>query len=402
MEKIEGGLSAVQDVWTSGVHAGFKTKQKDLALIYFPKGATVAGVFTRNLIKGHPVLYGQEMLKKQSEFKAVIINSGNANVSNGLQGDQDVLAMAEKTAKRLDIRPEEVLVSSTGIIGVPMDLTPLESGLEKAVEALNDTDSTAAAKAIMTTDTKLKQVAYRLEVEGETIHIGGIIKGAGMIHPNMGTMLGYLTTDLALPQKQLQEILRQATDESFNLMTVDGDTSTNDTVLLASTNAVTVELTDEVLSTFSQAITEVCQELAKKIAADGEGQTKFVEVNVQGAASVGDAKKIAKTVATSSLVKTALYGGDANWGRVLMAIGNSEPSALDPYRLSISFASKAGELLVCQNGQGVSFSEAKATEILSASEIQIEIDVGLGEGERSVWTCDMSLDYIKINSDYRS
>ena len=185
-------------------------------------------------------------------------------------------------------------------------------------------------------------------------------------------------------------------------MTVDGDTSTNDTVLLASTNAVTVELTDEVLSTFSQAITEVCQELAKKIAADGEGQTKFVEVNVQGAASVGDAKKIAKTVATSSLVKTALYGGDANWGRVLMAIGNSEPSALDPYRLSISFASKAGELLVCQNGQGVSFSEAKATEILSASEIQIEIDVGLGEGERSVWTCDMSLDFIKINSNYRS
>ena len=402
MKAIKGGLSAVKNVQTSGVHAGFKKEDKDLALIYFPKGATVAGVFTKNLIVAHPVLYDQKLLKEKSQFKAVLINSGNANVSNGAQGDQDVLMMAEETAKKLTILPEEVLVSSTGIIGMPMNLEPLESGLEQAVRTLNNSDSTEAAQAIMTTDTKIKQLSYALKIGDETIHIGAMIKGAGMIHPNMGTMLGYITTDLAVPQDQLQSILIDATNKSFNLMTVDGDTSTNDTVLLATTNEIELELTEKVVSEFTKAVTTVCQELAKMVAADGEGMTKFIEVNVDSAATEVDATKVAKTVAVSSLVKTAIYGGDANWGRVLMAIGNSEPSELDPYSLSISFASVAGEVLVCQNGQGVSFSEAKATEILNEEEIEINIGLGVGDAHSSVWTCDMSLDYIKINSDYRS
>ena len=402
MKKIKGGLSAVKHVQTSGVHAGYKKETKDLALIYFPKGATVTGVFTKNLIKAHPVIYDQERLKQQSLFKAILINSGNANVSNGAQGDQDVLTMAQETAKKLNIFPEEVLVSSTGIIGVPMDLEPLESGLEKAVAALNDSDSTQAAQAIMTTDTKVKQLSYAVEIGSETIHIGAMIKGAGMVHPNMGTMLGYLTTDLVVPQNQLQEILIDVTNKTFNQMTVDGDTSTNDTILLATTNEKELELSDQVVSEFAEAVTAVCQELAKMVAADGEGATKFIEVHVDSAATEADAIKVAKTVATSSLVKTAIYGGDANWGRVLMAIGNSEPSELDPYQLTIIFASAAGEVLVCQNGQGVSFSEAKASEILKENAIEIKIDLGVGDAQGSVWTCDMSIDYIKINSDYRS
>jgi len=402
MEKIKGGLSAAANVYTAGVHSGFKYKNKDLALIYFPEGATVAGVFTRNLIQAHPVIYDKKMLEEQSEFKAIIINSGNANVSNGNQGDQDVVFMAEIAAKKLGIEPNEVLISSTGVIGEAMDLSPLAKGLDLAIEELNSEDSSNAAEAIMTTDTTMKQVSYEIELGVEKVHIGGIIKGSGMIHPNMGTMLGYITTDLAIPQGQLKSILKTATDKSFNKMTVDGDTSTNDTVLLAATKKKKIPLTDQVISEFSKAVEEVCQELAKMVAKDGEGMTKFVEVNVEGAAGEGDAVKAAKEVATSNLVKTALYGNDANWGRVLMAIGNSEPSQLDPYKIAIEFSSSAGTIQLCKNGKSLDFDEEKALEILKEEEILINIDLGLGNGHSSVWTCDMSIDYIKINSDYRS
>lgn len=402
MKAITGGLSAVNNVYTAGVHAGFKYKNKDLALIYFPKGATVTGVFTKNLIQAHPVIHGKKMLEKHSEFKAIIINSGNANVSNGKQGDQDVQYMVETTANKLAIKPEEVLVSSTGVIGEPMNLDPLTIGLDKAISQLNNTDSSDAAQAIMTTDTKLKQISYEFEIAGEKIRIGAIIKGSGMIHPNMGTMLGYITTDLAVSQHELKKILLNATNNSFNKITVDGDTSTNDTVLLASTNEIELELTDQVIVEFSDAIEIVCQELAKMVVADGEGMTKFVEVNVDSAATETDAAQVAKEVATSNLVKTAVYGGDANWGRVLMAIGNSDPKILDPYKISIDFSSSAGTVSVCQNGQAVPFDDMKASKILIEDNIQINIDLGIGTHYSSIWTCDMSIDYIKINSDYRS
>ncbi len=402
MKAIKGGLSAVKNVQTSGVHAGFKFKNKDLALIYFPKGATVAGVFTKNLIQAHPVIHGKKMLQERSTFKAILINSGNANVSNGPQGDADVSAMAEAAAKKLGIQPKEVLISSTGVIGQRMDLSPLAGGLEQAVSQLNAEDSTNAAEAILTTDTRVKQLSYAFEINGEALHIGAIIKGSGMIHPNMGTMLGYITTDLAVPQNLLHQVLLEATENSFNKMTVDGDTSTNDTVLLASTNEIKLELTDSVVQEFSKAVEAVCQELAKMVAADGEGMTKFVEVNVHAAASEADATKIAKEVATSNLVKTAIYGGDANWGRVLMAVGNSEADELDPYSISIDFTSPAGTVLVCEQGQSVLFDEEKAAEILAEQDIQINIALGLGQAASSVWTCDMSVDYIKINSAYRS
>lgn len=402
MKAIKGGLSAVKNVQTAGVHAGFKYKNKDLALIYFPTGATVAGVFTKNLIQAHPVIYDKALLEENKQFKAIVINSGNANVSNGSQGDEDVQNMAEMTAEKLGIEPQEVLVSSTGVIGESMDLSPLDKGLDKAISQLNDHDSTGAAQAIKTTDTTTKQVAYEVDINDKTVHIGGIIKGSGMIHPNMGTMLGYITTDLALPQPLLKNILLQATDQSFNKMTVDGDTSTNDTVLLATTGEIELELTDPVILEFSKAIQKVCQDLAKMVVDDGEGKTKFIEVNVDAAVQEEDATKIAKEVAVSNLVKTAIYGGDANWGRVMMAIGNSQPSALDPYKISIAFTSAAGQVLVCQEGQTTSFDEAKASKILAEEDIQINIDLGIGEAQSSVWTCDMSLDYIKINASYRS
>lgn len=394
------GLCAVEGVETNGIHTGFKAQDKDLALIYFPDGATVTGVFTRNKVKAHSVLYDMEMLKNFTNFKAILVNSGNANACNGLTGEQDVHTMTDSLAGKLNIDAHEVLVSSTGVIGEPLNLQPFYSGLDTLVSGLKTDDSTSAAEAIMTTDTVPKQLSFEVDIGGETVHFGAMIKGAGMIHPNMGTMLGYIVTDAGLSQDALNTALKSATDDSFNVMTVDGDTSTNDTVLLASTNKVMLD--ESHLDEFTAVLTAMCQKLSQMIARDAEGATKFVTVNVVNAASKHDAVSVAKTVATSSLVKTAIYGQDANWGRVIMAIGNSDAEMLNPDAITIKFAAGNDDVLVCHEGLAVPFDEGHAYNILSNTDVEIFIDLNAGEHSSQVWTCDMSVDYVKINADYRS
>lgn len=394
------GLCAVEGVETNGIHTGFKAQDKDLALIYFPDGATVTGVFTRNKVKAHSVLYDMEMLKNFTNFKAILVNSGNANACNGLTGEQDVHTMTDSLAGKLNIDAHEVLVSSTGVIGEPLNLQPFYSGLDTLVSGLKTDDSTSAAEAIMTTDTVPKQLSFEADIGGETVHFGAMIKGAGMIHPNMGTMLGYIVTDAGLSQGALNTALKSATDDSFNVMTVDGDTSTNDTVLLASTNKVMLD--ESHLDEFTAVLTAMCQKLSQMIARDAEGATKFVTVNVVNAASKHDAVSVAKTVATSSLVKTAIYGQDANWGRVIMAIGNSDAETLSPDAITIKFAAGNDDVLVCHEGLAVPFDEGHAYNILSNTDVEIFIDLNAGEHSSQVWTCDMSVDYVKINADYRS
>ena len=393
---LSGGLCAVEGVETNGIHTGFKAQDKDLALIYFPDGATVTGVFTRNKVKAHSVLYDMEMLKNFTNFKAILVNSGNANACNGLTGERDVHTMTDALAHKLNIDAHEVLVSSTGVIGEQ----PFYSGLDTLVSGLKTDDSTSAAEAIMTTDTIPKQLSFEAEIGGETVHFGAMIKGAGMIHPNMGTMLGYIVTDAGLPQDALNTALKSAADDSFNVMTVDGDTSTNDTVLLASTNKVMLD--ESHLDEFTAVLTAMCRKLSQMIARDAEGATKFVTVNVVNAAAKNDAVSVAKTVATSSLVKTAVYGQDANWGRVIMAIGNSDAETLDPNTITIKFAAGGDEVLVCHEGLAVPFDEGHAYNILSNTDVEIFIDLNAGEYSSQVWTCDMSVDYVKINADYRS
>lgn len=397
---LSGGLCAVEGVETNGIHTGFKAQDKDLALIYFPDGATMTGVFTRNKVKAHSVLYDMEMLKNFTNFKAILVNSGNANACNGLTGERDVHTMTDALAHKLNIDAHEVLVSSTGVIGEPMNLQPFYSGLDTLVSGLKTDDSTSAAEAIMTTDTIPKQMSFEAEIGGESVHFGAMIKGAGMIHPNMGTMLGYIVTDAGLPQNALNTALKSATDDSFNVMTVDGDTSTNDTVLLASTNKVMLD--ESHLDEFTAVLTAMCRKLSQMIARDAEGATKFVTVNVVNAAAKNDAVSVAKTVATSSLVKTAVYGQDANWGRVIMAIGNSDAETLDPNTITIKFAAGGDDVLVCHEGLAVPFDEGHAYNILSNTDVEIFIDLNAGEYSSQVWTCDMSVDYVKINADYRS
>ncbi len=397
---VQKGLCAVEGVETNGIHTGFKAQDKDLALIYFPDGATVTGVFTRNKVKAHSVLYDMEMIKNYTDFKAILINSGNANACNGLNGEEDVQSMTSAVAEKLHIDAHEVLVSSTGVIGEPLDLKPFYAGLDSLVGGLGTDSSTSAAEAIMTTDTVPKELSFEAEIGGETIHFGAIIKGAGMIHPNMGTMLGYIVTDAALSQNALNTALKSATDDSFNVMTIDGDTSTNDTVLLASTNKVMLD--EAYLDEFTAVLTVMCQQLSRMIARDAEGATKFVTVSVVNAATKSDAVSVAKTVATSSLVKTAVYGQDANWGRVIMAIGNSDTETLNPNTITIKFASGEDEVLVCHEGLAVPFDEGRAYNILSNTDVEIFIDLNTGDYSGEVWTCDMSVDYVKINADYRS
>lgn len=397
---LPGGLCTVDGVEASGIHSGFKSHDKDLALIYFPDGATVTGVFTRNKVKAHGVLYDMAMLKDFSSFKAILVNSGNANACNGLNGEQDVHTMTESLAQKLGINAHEVLVSSTGVIGEPLNLKPFHSSLDRLVTHLSKDSATDAAEAIMTTDTVPKELSFSADIGGQQVHFGAMIKGAGMIHPNMGTMLSYITTDAALTQNDLNTALKTATDQSFNVMTIDGDTSTNDTVLLASTNKV--PLGAQYIDDFTAVLTQMCQQLAQMVARDAEGATKFVSVNVVNAASQQDAVSVAKTVATSSLVKTAIYGQDANWGRVIMAIGNSDAETLDPSSITIKFTHADEEVLVCHEGLAMPFDETLAYNILSHTDVGIFIDLNIGSAAADVWTCDMSVDYIKINADYRS
>lgn len=403
MEKIEGGVSAAKGFLASGVHCGIrKNKSKrDLALIYSEKRAAAAAVYTKNLVKGAPLRVTREHLK-DGYARAIICNSGNANTCNS-NGREIALETSALLAKELNISEKDVVVASTGVIGQKMTIDPIKAGIPMLKSALGK-NSAEAAEGIMTTDTRLKEIAVKFTVGGRECRIGGIAKGSGMIHPDMATMLCFITTDCAISPEMLQKALSTDVSETFNMVSVDGDTSTNDmVVVLANGMAENPEITaeGEDFTEFMKALNTVTVYLCRKIASDGEGATKLIECKVSGAKDLPTAKTVAKSVICSSLTKAALFGADANWGRVLCAIGYSKAD-VDVDKINVSFASEEGKILVCENGAGVDFSEEKAKKILLADEVEILIDLKSGDYCSTAWGCDLTYDYVKINGDYRT
>ncbi len=404
IKKITGGVCAAKGFTASGVHCGIRRNRtkRDLSLILSEKPASAAAVYTSNLVKGAPLAVTKAHIA-DGYARAVICNSGNANTCNA-----DGVEVAEKTcellAKELGIGPEDVVVASTGVIGQPLDLAPIAAGIPELVKALGPDGCDDAAEGIMTTDTVKKEAAVEFELGGKICRMGGIAKGSGMIHPNLATMLVFITTDAAVAPAMLDKALKADVKDSFNMVSVDGDTSTNDMVTVLANGAAGNETVDgegEDFDTFRAALAEVTKTLCRMIAGDGEGATKLLECRVTGAKDVKNAKIAAKGVITSSLLKAAMFGADANWGRVLCAIGYSGADA-DPDKIGVEFASRAGSIRVCENGAGVEFSEELAKKILSEDEILIQVSLGDGEGEAAAWGCDLTYDYVKINGDYRT
>lgn len=403
MEIIGGGVCAAKGFKANGIHCGIrknKTK-RDIALIVSEKTANAAAVYTTNLVKGAPLLVTKEHLA-DGKAKAVICNSGNANTCNA-DGIEKAEAMSEIAANALGIKADDVVVASTGVIGLPLDVAPIADGIGELVSGLGD-HSDLAAEGIMTTDTRKKEVAVSFMIGDRECRIGGIAKGSGMIHPNMATMLVFITTDCAISSEMLSEVLSTDIQSTFNMVSVDGDTSTNDmVVVLANGEAGNSEITEKNadFEVFMQALNTVTVHLCKSIAGDGEGATKMIECSVIGAKSDACAKTVAKSVICSSLVKAAMFGADANWGRILCALGYSGAD-VDISKVGVAFSSDAGRITVCKNGAGVEFSEDEAKKILLEHEITIEIDLNDGEGNAVAWGCDLTYDYVRINGDYRT
>ena len=403
MEIIGGGVCAAKGFKANGIHCGIrknKTK-RDIALIVSEKTANAAAVYTTNLVKGAPLLVTKEHLA-DGKAKAVICNSGNANTCNA-DGIEKAEAMSEIAANALGIKADDVVAASTGVIGLPLDVAPIADGIGELVSGLGD-HSDLAAEGIMTTDTKKKEVAVSFMIGDRECRIGGIAKGSGMIHPNMATMLVFITTDCAISSEMLSEALSTDIQSTFNMVSVDGDTSTNDmVVVLANGEAGNSEITEKNadFAVFMQALNTVTVHLCKSIAGDGEGATKMIECSVIGAKSDACAKTVAKSVICSSLVKAAMFGADANWGRILCALGYSGAD-VDISKVGVAFSSDAGRITVCKNGAGVEFSEDEAKKILLEHEITIEIDLNDGEGNAVAWGCDLTYDYVRINGDYRT
>ena len=404
MKMIEGGVTAAQGFVAGGIHCGVrKNKSKpDLAMIYSESPCTAAAVYTRNLVKGAPILVTKENLKN-GQAKAVICNSGNANTCNA-DGVEKARAMCELTGKALGIDPQDVVVASTGVIGQPLPLEPIAAGIPELAKTLSPEGSLGAATAIMTTDTIPKEAAAEVEIGGKTVRMGGISKGSGMIHPNMATMLCFVTTDCAITPEMLDKAIHQVTDCTFNMISVDGDTSTNDTfAILANGAAGNQEIQEEGADydAFVEALEAVCRKLSKLMAGDGEGATKLLVCKVEGASDMLTAKTVAKSVICSTLFKAAMFGADANWGRVLCAIGYSGAD-VDVEKIDVSFRSQAGQVDVCVNGAGIPFSEEKASQVLGEKEIEILIHLHLGQVKAEAYGCDLTYDYVKINGDYRT
>ena len=404
MKMIEGGVTAAQGFVAGGIHCGIrKNKSKpDLAMIYSEKPCAAAAVYTQNLVKGAPILVTQKNIA-DGAAKAVICNSGNANTCNA-DGEEKAQAMCDLTAQALGIAPQDVVVASTGVIGQVLPIEPIQAGIPELVKALSADGSHAAATAIMTTDTIAKEAAAEVEIGGKTVKVGGISKGSGMIHPNMATMLCFVTTDCAISPAMLDKAIHQVTEKTFNMISVDGDTSTNDTfAILANGAAGNPEITapGPDYDAFAQALEAVCRQLSKLMAGDGEGATKLLICRVDGAADLSMARTVSKSVICSTLFKAAMFGADANWGRVLCAIGYSG-AAVDVNKIDVSFRSAKGQVDVCQNGAGIPFSEEKASQVLSEHEIEILVHLHLGEASAEAYGCDLTYDYVKINGDYRT
>ncbi|MCD7715951.1 MAG: bifunctional glutamate N-acetyltransferase/amino-acid acetyltransferase ArgJ [Lachnospiraceae bacterium] len=415
MKKIEGGVTAAKGFQATGVAAGIKKSKKDMAMIYSEAACRVAGTFTTNLVKAAPVKWDQEIVKSCNDAEnaarfagvhAVVVNSGVANACTGAEGYGYCRDTASKTAELFGIQENQVLVASTGVIGKQIPIDKICTGIEMMKPQLSDTKEggTLAAEAIMTTDTVVKEVAVEVELGGKTVTIGGMCKGSGMIHPNMCTMLSFITTDANISQELLQNALSTSVPDTYNMVSIDGDTSTNDTCLvLANGLAGNPEITEENedYQAFYEALNEINTVLAKKMAADGEGATAMFEVKVVGATSREQAVTISKSVVSSSLVKAMIYGHDANCGRILCAMGYSGAS-FDPDHVDVYFESAAGKIKIIEDGVPTGYSEEEATRILSESAVTAIADIKMGEETATAWGCDLTHDYIKINADYRS
>lgn len=407
MKIITGGVTAAKGFMAAGVEAGIKYQnRKDMAMVYSKTPCRAAGVFTTNVVKAAPVLWDKEVVESEWEAQAIVVNSGIANACTGKLGYEYCRETAGAAADALEISPQSVLICSTGVIGMQLPMEKMTEGVRMLAKAIKPGEEagTDAAKAIMTTDTRNKQVAVKVTIGGKEVTIGGMCKGSGMIHPNMCTMLAFVTTDVNISKKLLQEALSADVQDTFNMVSVDGDTSTNDTLLvLANGQAGNPEITEKGADydTFVEALHYVNETLAKKIAGDGEGATALFEVKVIHADNKEDAKTLAKSVITSSLTKAALFGHDANWGRILCALGYSG-AKFDPEAIELYLESSAGKILIFKDGMAADYSEEEATRILSCSEVTALVDMKMGEAEATAWGCDLTYDYVKINADYRS
>ncbi|HEY8346656.1 MAG TPA: bifunctional glutamate N-acetyltransferase/amino-acid acetyltransferase ArgJ [Symbiobacteriaceae bacterium] len=402
MTEVQGGVTAPKGFMAAGVVADIKgngSGKKDVAVLFSRVPCDAAGVFTTNRVKAAPVVLTQQRIKRGS-LQAVVINSGNANACTGEQGWLDANLMAELTAKALGLEPEDVAVASTGVIGVPLPMDRIRAGITMAAASISESGGDDAAEAIMTTDTRRKQYAVQVTIGGVPVTIGAMAKGAGMIHPNMATMLAFVTTDASIDREALQAALKQAVDKSFHMITVDGDTSTNDMVLVLANGLARnprISAGTPEYETFAQALEQVLIYLAKEIARDGEGATKLLEMRVRGAATVEDARRAARAVCGSCLVKAAVFGEDANWGRVLAALGYSG-AVFDPDRVDLWL----GDLPLMTAGRPVPFDEEAAARILKQETVVFTADLHAGEAEAVAWGCDLTYDYVKINGSYRT
>lgn len=406
MKLYDGGVTAPQGFQAAGICAGIKKDRKDMAMLYSTKPCTLAGTFTQNLVKASPVVWDQNIVKMYRSAQACVMNSGVANACTGIKGNEYCMVTAQEAAKALGLEPKQVLLASTGVIGAQLPIDTICEGTRTLARMLSDTRqaASAATEAIMTTDTKRKEIAVTFELSGKSVTIGGMTKGAGMIHPNMGTMLCFLTSDVSISAEMAQKALLSCVQDSFNMISVDGDQSTNDTcVLLCNGLAGNPEITEEGedYEAFCSALEMVTKNLARRMAADGEGAHALFEVKVKGASSKKQAVTIAKSVIGSSLVKTAIAGHDANWGRIICAMGYSGAS-FDPEKVNLTFESSAGSVKIAENSVSTGYSEELATKILSQDEITAIIDIQEGDAEATAWGCDLTYEYISINADYRS
>ena len=407
MKKTDGGVTAAKGFLAASTAAGIKYKDRmDMAMIYSEKPCKAAGTFTTNIVKAAPVKWDQEVVSASPYAQAVVVNAGIANACTGAEGYGYCLDTAKAAAEALQIPESAVLVASTGVIGMQLPMDRITAGIKAMAPGLSGTleGGTAASKAIMTTDTVNKEVAATFTAGGKTVTIGGMCKGSGMIHPNMCTMLSFVTTDLAISKELLTEALREDIKDTYNMISVDGDTSTNDTVLLlANGMAGNPEITEknEDYREFVKALNFINETLAKKMAGDGEGCTALFEVKIVGAETKEQAVTLAKSVITSSLTKAAIFGHDANWGRILCAMGYSG-AVFDPENVDLYFESAAGKLQIIENGVALPYSEEEATKILSEPEVTATADIKMGSCSATAWGCDLTIDYVKINADYRS
>ena len=405
--QIEGGVTAAKGFFSASCMAQIKyTDRLDMAMVYSNSPCVSAGTYTTNLVKAAPVVWVRKITDGDGMVQAIVVNAGIANACTGKEGLDYCEQTANEAASVLGIKPEEVLVASTGVIGKQLPMEKIKAGVHKLKENLSDSLESASlsAEAIMTTDTIKKEIALEFEIAGTKVKMGGMCKGSGMIHPNMCTMLGFVTTDVAIDKVLLLKALREDVVDTFNMVSVDGDTSTNDSFIVLANGQAKNKLIDsegEDYTTFKEALHQINVELAKMMAGDGEGATALFEVKVVGAQSKDQARTLAKSVVTSSLTKAAIFGHDANWGRILCALGYSGEK-FDPDHMELWFESNEGKILIYKDGNAVDFSEEDATNILSAKKVRALVDIQMGEETATAWGCDLTYDYIRINADYRS